>query len=383
MKNYLTFCFIVILSTALLGQPISKNWDTALMPQGYPVQPALVNASGIGFNNPAFLSRIQGISAGVSYQYGFTIEKAYIGGMMGKSLFNGLPYSAGTSYQAGNLYIGAAIAQRYNLRIDSGPVPVTTVENPDGAGKTGNLINDRDIHDYSVISSYNIKDMPGNNSLSLGLRVSLGRLSYRDNNTFGPQAKTTEASAYAMAFALGAGYKIATGSGDLNLGAYFEKGYDFRKFVHIEFERKAITGPDNRVYYLTDPSFNLEISTPDKVSLDLTFDLPKVQITANLSEILWNSVSDDYKNNLDFSAGAIYKTSDMLSIIFGASMNDRKYSDGIQNYFQKYYNALYLILGADLAIERYTFGVYLSDSHLLSAETRRQTIAGLNLGYQF
>lgn len=383
MKAYFTFCFFLLLPTVLFSQPVSKNWDTALMPQGYPIQTPGVNVSNTGFNNPAFLSRINGISAGVSYQYGATIEKAYIGQMMGKNLVNGLPYSAAVSYQTGNLHFGAAIAQRYNLRIDSGPIPVTTVENPDGTDKTGNLINDRDIHDYSVISSYNIKDLPGGNSLSLGLRVSLGRLSYFDNNTFGPQAKITETSAYAMAFALGAGYKIATGSGEVNLGAFFEKGYDFRKFVHIEFDRSALTGPNNRVYYLTDPSFNLEISTPDAIRLDFAYDLPKVQITANLSEIFWNSASDNYKNNLDFSAGAYYRTNEMLSLFFGVSMNDRKNSDSFPNYFNKYYNALFLTLGAEAAYGSYTLGMSVSDSHLLSAETRRQTLGRLTLGYQF
>lgn len=387
MKTFSMFCFILLFSGALFSQPVSRarNWDTALMPQGYPVQSFPLSISSIGFNNPSFLSRFNGISAGLSYQYGFKIENAYIGGMMGKSIVNGLPYSTAITYQTGNFHIGAAITQKYNLRIDTGPIDRVTVENPDGTGEPGSLTMDRDIHDYSIISSYNIKELPGDNSLSLGFRVSLGRLSYIDNNTLSPELlyPKTETSAYAVGFALGADYKLITTSGNLHLGAYFEKGYDFRKLVIVELKKSIVTGPpDNRVYYAMDPSFNLEVGTPDALRLDFAFELPKVQITANLSEIFWNSVSNDYKNALDFSAGAVYKTSDMLSLFFGASINDRKYSDSYPNYFEKYYNALFLTLGADASYGNYAFGLSVSDSHLLSADTRRQTIARLNLGYQ-
>jgi len=383
MKTFATCCFVLLFSASVFAQPVSKNWDTALLVQGYPVHSSPLSISGIGFNNPSFLSRFNGISAGISYQYGFTIDNAYIGGFTGKSLVNGLPYSAALTYQTGDFHIGAAITQKYNLRIDSGPVETTTVQNPDGTGETGNLIMDRDIHDYSVISSYNIKELPGNNSLSLGLRISLGSLSYCDNNTFGPTPISTETSDYAMAFAFGSDYKFVTGYGDFHLGAYFEKGYGFRKFVHIEFDKKTMSGPDGRVYYLTDPSYNLEISTPDALRFDADYESSNFRFTANMSEIFWKNISEDYKNSLDISAGAIYKTSDVLSLFFDASMNDRKYADNFPNYFSKEYNALFLTMGADAAYGSYTFGLSVSDSHLFSAETRKQTLARLALGYQF
>lgn len=367
MKAIIRFCLILFCSTVTFAQ---RDYGL-LLPEGYSVQPPLNNVSNIGFHNPSFLSRFNGISAGLSYQYGSGIENVF-GGFRGKSIVNGLPYSAALTYQAGDFHLAAAVSQRYNLNLESKNGIGIYINNPDGTRKPVNISVESDIHDYSLLSSYSIGNLPEGNSLSLGLRFSIGLLNFYSHYDAAIPLPILKSSISSTSFALGADYKFGFNKGSLNIGAYFEKGLDFKGNV-----KAGNSGGLNSAVLL-------EASTPDALRLDILLDLQKVQIMAGLSDIYWHGIDIGYRNNLDFNAAASYKASDMLSVYLGASMNNRKnvyanpyYDDQPKN------NALFLTLGADLTPGNYTFGFSVSDSHLTSADTRKQTLGRLTLGYQF
>lgn len=381
MKAIYLFVFILFCSITSFAQQTTFNWDPELLPQGYSLQPHL-NSSTIGFGNPSFLSRFEGISAGLSYQYGMQIKKVYFGGLQGKSLINGMPYAAGVSFQSGGFSIGAAITQKYNLKLESPEIQITTAENPDGNGKSIEFSESRDIHAYSLISAYRINKLSGNNSLSLGIRMSLERLSYYDNGSI--TIPEIDASAYAVSFAIGADYLLSTGSGDLHLGASFEKGCRFNKDIMVETPASTYVTYTNRdigqVNQLTS-TFRFNVITPDILKLDLAMDLPGVQVTASLAEVFWSSIMQYYKNNLDIGAGVSYKASERLWLFLNAYMNDRKYAKF--NPLMPEFDAFFISPGADAVFGSYTVGFSISDSHLFSAETRKQTIGNLSLEYKF
>ncbi|MCU7491664.1 MAG: hypothetical protein HF300_14045 [Ignavibacteria bacterium] len=366
MKPIILFCFILFCSAVSLAQTNSE----ILLPEGFSIQPPFNNVSNIGFYNPSFLSRFNGISAGLSYQYGSSIEKSY-SGFIGKSLLNGLPYSAALSYQLGGFHIAAAVSQRYNLMLESVNGIDGIINNPDGTNIPVNYRVESDIHDYSLLSSYTISSLPEGNSLSLGFRFSLGVLDYDDHFDSAFLLMTSNYSINSTTFALGADYELAFGKGDLNIGAYFEKGFDFQGTIPIK-------GLGSEHY----EEVQVDVSTPDALRLDFILDLEKVQVMAEMSQIFWHPVLKDYRNNIDFNTGINYKASDMISVFLGAFMTDRRY---VNNYYSDLSDndALFLTLGTDVKLWNYTLGLSVSDSHLLSAETRRQTIARLNLGCQF
>lgn len=224
MKAIILFCSILFCSIVSLAQSNSEF----LLPVGYSVPPPLNNISNIGFYNPSFLSRFSGISAGLSYQYGSRIEKA-LGGFSGKSLVNGLPYSAALSYQTGDFHLAAAVSQRYNLMLEStNGVSGIIIYNSDGTKKSVNFSMESDIHDYSLLSSYSLRNLPEGNSLSLGLKLSLGVLSYDGHFDAPIPLPKVKYSLTSPSFALGADYKLGFNKGDLSIGAYFEKGMDFQ-----------------------------------------------------------------------------------------------------------------------------------------------------------
>lgn len=381
MKAIYLFVLIIFCSITSFAQQITFNWDHDLLPQGYSFQPQL-NSSTIGLGNPSFLSRFEGISAGLSYQYGTKIENVYFGGLQGNSLMNGLPYAAGVSFQTGSIHIGAAITQKYNLKLEIPNIKITTEKSPEVIGETVEYFAGRDIHDYSLISAYRIENLPGNNSLSLGIRMALERLSYFDHGS--NTLPAIETSAYAVSFAFGADYILSIGSGDLHLGASFEKGSGFNKDIMVEppaYTYTTYTGRSRMEANTWPDIFRIEVTTPDILRLDIAMDLPRVQVTASLSEVFWSSVQQNHKNNLDIGAGISYKASERLSLSLGAFMNDRK--NEIFHPLLPEYKALFISLGADAAFGNYTIGFSISDSHLFSAEARKQTIGRLLLSYQF
>ncbi|MGE5430906.1 MAG: hypothetical protein ACM3QX_07520 [Syntrophomonadaceae bacterium] len=365
MKAIIRFCLILLCSSVLFAQSDSDF----LLPEGYSTQPSLYNISNIGFFNPSFLSRSNGISAGISYQYGSRIEKVF-SGFIGESIANGLPYSAAFSYQSGDFNVAAAVTQRYNLRIKStAGISGIIIHNPDGTEKSVNLKVESDIHDYSILSSYRIHNLPEGNSLSLGFRLSLGQLRY--NSRYDPAIPLPDMdySITSSAFALGADYKITFDKGDLSIGAYFEKGMDFQKDIQVKSFNKIT-------------KYRIETGTPDALRLDFLLDFPKFQIITNLSEVFWHPLFKDYRNSLDFSTGINYKATDRLHLFMGVYMTDRRY---VNNYNSDIPDnkALFLTLGTDITIWNYTLGLSFSDSHLVSADPRKQTIGRLTLGCQF
>lgn len=391
MKVVILICTTLLCSIASFAQIISRNDDVALMPGGYSTGYPLSHVSDIGLHNPSYLSRFNGISVGLSYQYGSTISKAYVADFNGKSIMNGLPYVAAFSFQSGDLHLALAAAQRYNLRLASPAVPILVAEEPNVFLGTVEMSMERDVHEYSFLASYLIDNLPEKNSLSFGFRLSLGVLNYSDNTNYNNvkrsfyrgQEVDVKASVYSSSLALGADYTMSAGAGNLDIGIYFEKGLEFKKDVNQEIPSDHYRDQNGQNYYPLYSLFVIEASTPDALRFDADYEFSKFHVMLNLSNIFWNEISGDYKNNLEASAGAIYKASDMLSLFFGASIKDRRYSDSNPNYFYKKYNGVFLTLGADLAVGNYTFGLSVSDSHLFSAETRRQTIARLNLGCQF
>lgn len=390
MKAVTLFCTIILCSIASFAQIIYRNGDIALIPGGYPIESPLNQVSDIGFHNPSNLSRFNGLSMGFSYQYGSTLNKPYFADFKGKSILNGIPYSAALSFQSGDLHLALATAQRYNLSLEAPPVLLSTMEGTRGSAGTVDVSFRRNVQEYSLMASYMINNLPENNSLSFGFRFSLGvlnfsdQISYKDVNSpfYLNQGVDVQTPVYSSSIALGADYTIASAAGNLNLGVYFEKGLEFKKEVQKELTSGPYTDSNGLKYYHLYNLYIIHASTPDALRLDAVYEFSKFRIMANVSEIFWKEISEDYKNNIEASAGAIYKTSDMLSVFFGASINDRKYSDNYDGIFAKDYNALFLTLGADAAYGSYTFGLSLSDSHLFSAETRKQTIARLTLGYK-
>lgn len=389
MKAILLFSLLFICSIASYPQEqeVYTSGEIALLPGGYSVHSPARKVSDIGFQNPAFISRFNGTSFGISYQYVTSIEKAYFaddnimgrsfaGGQIfsGRSIVHLLPYSASVTYQSGNIYLAAALVQRYNLMYES---PVVEIH-PIGYK---NMSRYEDIHDYSAIASYLIKNMPEDNSLSLGLKVSLGRLNYASYNRYGALVENLETGIYSFGYSLGSDYRFAMKSGILALGAFYEKGEKFSKSIN-KLPQFYDNGNGAEVVYSHYSLHVIDAASPDELTFDASLETAEFLFAARASEVFWKRVSDIYKNNLDYSASLTYNGMKHLSLFLGAAMNKRIYANNPKSELTDY-KALFITIGEETVVGNYTFGFSVLDSHLNSAYTRKQTIGRMSLSYQF
>lgn len=391
MKAIFLSGLLFICSIAIYPQEVVyRSGEQAMLRGGYSIQSPSGNAAYLGFNNPSFLSRFKGTSFGISYQYASPIEKAYFAddnlirrdvasGLLfsGKSIIHGLPYSASLTYQKGNFFLAGAIAQRYNLMYESPVIGVPHIG-------VKQMTRFEDIHDFSAIASYLIKNLPEDNSLSLGLRLSLGRLDYASYNRYGGLTDNLETVVYSLGYALGADYRFAVKSSIIALGAWFEKGEKYSKDIN-KLAQFHDNGSPATTFYPLYSMHVIDVATPDALTFDASFNMGRFQLMGTVSEVFWRNVSEIYKDNLDFSAGAEFMADSWLKLSLSASKSDRQYSDilkQVANNNFNYFEALFLTFGAEAQYGIYTFGFSLSDSHLISSETSQRTIGRLSLGMQ-
>ena len=121
----------------------TEEFNLILFPQGYGLK--LLNSSGnssifndvsnIGFMNPASISQFENYSLGISYQVNTNIDEAWIADFGTSRVYNFYPQSFGVIAKWNDFTFGLSFGQKYNGTVDTDPIPVRTVQDPDGTGE--------------------------------------------------------------------------------------------------------------------------------------------------------------------------------------------------------------------------------------------------------
>lgn len=382
----------LVLILVLFGSFISytqssrDEFNAIFFPQGYGLK--LLNSSGnssiyndisnLGFMNPASISGFNNYTFGLSYQLSSSIEDAYIFNIGISRVHDFYPQSVGGIVKWEGFTFGFGYSQKYNGVLDFGPIPVTTVNNPDGTGEFFEPIHESVIHNYSLTASYSFNELfQTSNDLSLGLRFNLNR--FHQYEEIG-KIKVT-ATDFFNSITLGLIYDITLiDERKLKIGLAYENKAQFK--AEIKVDNNYLISPNDSI-----PNINIVPvktyyvgSSPPELRFDFVTDLTQnIKILMNLTGVFWKDSENNLKDQLEYSAGAAYDINEKVSTGFGIYYSDRNYENDIYRMNSKF-NVLFLTAGLKLNFKLFYADLTLADSHLFSGEFRKQTIGKFSIG---
>jgi len=386
MKN-LVLLLVLSYSNILLPQ---TNETQALIPvQGYGIN--LLNSSGnssidnnisnIGFMNPAAISNFDlNFSTGLSYQFSSEMEEGYVAEIGVRRINDWMPQSGGAIYKLNDFSFGLSFGQKYNGELFTGPIPITTVTDPDGTGEFFEALFQSRIQSYSAILSYSFPELFNEtSSLEIGFRYSFNHLKFYEKLW----QMTIDESDNVGSYAIGLQYSHQISDyRRLRIGFSYEIEPDFEKVYEYNNGLIYISDPDSNrgIPAIINSNYNLKGSVPDKFNLDVSADITEsFRLNVMITGVLWEADNDQVKNQLEFSASGIYRINEMFAPSFGFYYTDKNFDEDFFDINEKM-NALFLIGGLRFNYDIFSADLAIADSHLFSGDFRKQTIGKLSIG---
>ncbi len=333
-----------------------------------------VPASQISSSNPAAISHFEKISAGISFSYFTEIE--LIESVSLQRYRPWLPSSAGFVFPFHNFHFGASYVQKYSEDLTFGPIPLTTVTDPDGSsGQTVTLESETVVHSPSLLASYSVPDI-----LNSGDMLTFGGQLYRDfwrNRESVDNRNIGKISSDGFTWKTGILYKFAF---PLLVSFHYEKGIDMEGLV--ESESLMLMDSSNSRQFAS-VSIPLEFRLPDKLSTGFTaLAVDQLWISANFSLLFWHNVYREYNNELDFSLNLRYDFSQQYAAAVGFFHNNKPLAQNTYGYFSEE-DTNYLNAGFKAFFNAFQIHVEISDNRLLSSRTDETTLFNAGIDYQF
>ena len=387
MKTIL-FTIILFTSTVSLAQSI-RNRNAALVPQGYGIEQLnssgssgiLNDVSNISSMNPASIYKFENLSLGFSYQFQTILDTAWIAGIGTSRVQNYVPQSFGGVIHYENFSFGIGFSQKYNGSLDIGPIPITTVTEPEGTGEYYYPEFENTIQNYTLSAAYQFEDVfTENNNLAFGLTYFLNN--FHSHESIG--MITASASALGSNFELGVCYDIKINQEQyLSIGISYSTSTTISNEVEYEGINTLIPGSirgDSLNYQISPVSYSLLLNVPSEFSFDIYFKpLLNLAFLGRINNIFWDNIVDNVKDQLEISTSAIYNFNPNTNASLGLYYTGKDYIEDYFNINEKLY-AIYLTGGLSFQINFLKVDLALADSHLFSGDYWEQTIGKIGLG---
>ena len=384
--------FIISSISGTLPQTNSREGSTivSFLPQGYGIKllnsygtsSILNDVSNLGFMNPANISDFENYSLGFSYQFNTSIDEAWIADFGTSRVYNFYPQSAGGIVKWNDFTFGLGFGQKYNGTLDMDPIPVTTVQQPDGTGEFFQVKQETMIHSYSLTAAYSFKELlQTTNGITLGFRYSLNHL-LRNEEIWHSSGSATD---YGRNIAVGLSYKInLNDQQQLILGTNLETKSDFKAKYEIDNNILIIYDPEDtnhiQIPAETD-NFYLSHTLPFELRFDLGVDATTdLKLLANLSRLFWKTKSTILEDQIEFSFSTIYDINEMFSASLGFYSTKCEFTDTFYSQLNEGLNTIFLTGGLKINIDKLSIDLALADSHLFSGDYTKQTIGKLAIG---
>lgn len=372
------FLLLVSTSISLADDPLrSQPTPLILVPQGY------VFDSGLGFSNlttstnwniaaanPAALADFQQLSAGFSIQYATRIDDILGLDIAYERANPYVPQSFGLARPCGRFGFGLGFRQKYNHSLDVGELPIRNINNPQGTGQTYHPIIEHYIYSGSALISYSLtRFMNPDHALAVGVQFDLDFL----RNYQKILDLSAIAADRAIAWKAGIRYRFLE---LLKLGVTFEKGSHFEGATELQ-GRELLQPPDSGfVSFPAEYPFTADI--PDRLGFGLWLRLSeKFSLANDFSYVYWEQIYSKMKNQFDISGNLYFSASPKLKLSAGFFSTRRELRDS-DNPRNK--EAFFISLALLASMGRFGIETVLADSHWLSSDARKQTLARLGLG---
>ena len=104
---------------------------------------------------------------------------------------------------------------------------------------------------------------------------------------------------------------------------------------------------------------------PDELRIDLAFDAASdLKLLANLTFIFWATETNFLKDQIEFSASAVYKINEMFTPSLGFYITDCEYTDNFYSRLNEGLNALFMTAGLKFNYDIFSADIAIADSHL-------------------
>ena len=391
MKKLILF-FVLFSSTFLFPQTWVNESNVNFFPQGYGIK--LLNSSGsssinndisnIGFMNPASISGFRNYSIGLSYQINSSIDEAWVAGIGFDRIYDFYPQSFGGMVKWDEFSFGLGFGQKYNGSLDIGKIQVTSVPDPDGTSELITPILEKLIHSYSISVAYSLnKLLETSNDFSLGFRYNLNHFTQYE------QIGEVQAEAGEFFHSFNIGFYSSFNldqTRNISLGLCYETKSEFS--AEIEFDSGLLASQDSNI---TRPPGYYRIETPalfGETAAELKFDIAldattQLKFLSNLTTVFWETETNFLKDQIEFSASAVYNINKMFTPSLGFYFTDHKYKEEAYSFQRNSeLNAFFITAGLKLNYNNFSADFAIADSHLFSGDYRKQTIGKIAIGVQ-
>lgn len=353
----------------------------------YPQSMEAISFHSIGFSNmvettisdlpganPASVADYKNPSIGISFNYATEIPQ--FADIILKRSKQWLPNTFTLIYPIKNIRIGAAYYNKYNEFLDLGEFERTTIQQPEGTGEIYNITDETIVYSIAGIFSYTLQGLLSeNDELASGMQVcwdfvtgeyKLRGKVYLEGNDF--------------SWKIGTRYKM---NEQIALGILYEKGADINYKVKYD-PPLLIENDSGSVIEIEQTDYIYKIRIPDKLAIGLSAKpMENIILSASASAVFWNSIDNDFQDGFDLSINVQYRSSHYLDYVIGCYSTDRNVKPIGYSTSRFPVNATFLHAGIKLKLNSLCFNLVVNDSHLLSAEKRKQTIVRTGLDYYF
>jgi hypothetical protein len=396
MKSLLSL-FLIFAFVNLYPQSAQNRSETniILFPQGFGIEQLnskgtsalLNNVANINGLNPAAINQFENLSLGVTYQFQTDIPEAFVADIGLSRAYNYLPQSFGGVYRidklpfglVNRLTLGLGFAQRYNGILEMKPIPITTINQPDGTGEFITYNEKQMLQYYSLISAFTIQNFFDEKSeLTIGFKYNLNRFSERVENS-----TLIEGTVLGSNFEAGINYVYNfKNERNISFGVSYKNKLEMKDQMRSEGETvTGITQDTSRgpTYYTFAP-LSVIVKFPAEINFDLIYQHSSgVKITGSLRYINWSEINSNVNNQPEYSLSLIYPINGSVETSIGFYHSDYTYKENLFSLTDQM-EALYLTAGLSFNIQLLNIDVALADSHFYSASKRKQTIGRIGIG---
>jgi hypothetical protein len=337
----------------------------------------------ISTGNPASISAFNTFAVGFSNQFDSKVESFPIDDASFQRLNNFVPQSAGLIYPLQNLRIGAGFSQKYSGEIIFNKIEITTVNDPQGTGEFYTPSFKNAIHAASALASYQFQNLLlQTDQLSVGLQFNLNFLNAEQSIAHTTAKLNANHGNWKFGFTYNGGSEQME---TFRLGLYFETGVKISGNVEFEGPELLTADPDSsmlgnneRITADLEPYPRYAEIPPQMVFGFLVRLSTKFALLGDLGYSWWGNLGEPYQNKLDFSNSLLFNLSENIGFSFGFAF----LQDNSTSQFAGNLDAFYLSAGMIARLKMFELQFALADSHLSSAEDRRQTVGKLGIGFR-
>jgi len=334
----------------------------------------------ISTGNPATLSALNTFAVGFSSQFDSKVESFPIDDASFQRINNLVPQSVGLVYPYQDFRVGAGFSQKYSAEILFNEIEMTTVNDPQGTGEIFSPTSKNVIHTASALASYQILNLLSpTDQLSVGFQFNLNFLDADESIS----RTTVKLNANQANWKFGFSY---SGIGSIErtetfrLGLYFETAVKISGNVEFEGPGLLTSDPDSSMLGNNEritanlESYPRDAEIPPRIVFGFLVSLSsKFALFGDLGYTWWSNLGEPYQNKLDFSNSLLFKVSEHIGFSIGLAF--------LQGFVGES-DAVYLSAGMIGHLNKFELHLALADSHLSSAEYRRQTIGKLGFGFR-